>query len=197
MKFQGRERRALAVLGAAAALLVLLALVLPGRGEPASVAVREPIPEAEKRLARLRRLAAGVPGKQELLKQVSAELAQREKGIIQADTGAQALAQLMELLRRVARAQGPPLEIKTAELGQIARLGDDYGEAQLSVTFECRIEELLNLLADLTKQPEIVATREIRVATSNSKEKTLNVRLTVSGVVARRLAPEKKGLASF
>jgi len=197
MKFQGREKRALAVLGAAAALLVLLALVLPGRGEPASVAVREPIPEAEKRLARLRRLAAGVPGKQELLKQVSAELAQREKGIIQADTGAQALAQLMELLRRVARAQGPPLEIKTAELGQIARLGDDYGEAQLSVTFECRIEELLNLLADLTKQPEIVATREIRVATSNSKEKTLNVRLTVSGVVARRLAPEKKGLASF
>jgi hypothetical protein len=197
MKFQGREKRALAVLGAAAALLVLLALVLPGRGEPASVAVREPIPEAEKRLARLRRLAAGVPGKQELLKQVSAELAQREKGIIQADTGAQALAQLMELLRRVARAQGPPLEIKTAELGQIARLGDDYGEAQLSVTFECRIEELLNLLADLTKQPEIVATREIRVATSNSKEKTLNVRLTVSGVVARRLVPEKKGLASF
>jgi hypothetical protein len=197
MKFQGREKRALAVLGAAAALLVLLALVLPGRGEPASVAVREPIPEAEKRLARLRRLAAGVPGKQELLKHVSAELAQREKGIIQADTGAQALAQLMELLRRVARAQGPPLEIKTAELGQIARLGDDYGEAQLSVTFECRIEELLNLLADLTKQPEIVATREIRVATSNSKEKTLNVRLTVSGVVARRLAPEKKGLASF
>jgi hypothetical protein len=197
MKFQGREKRALAVLGAAAALLVLLALVLPGRGEPASVAVREPIPEAEKRLARLRRLAEGVPGKQELLKQVSAELAQREKGIIQADTGAQALAQLMELLRRVARAQGPPLEIKTAELGQIARLGDDYGEAQLSVTFECRIEELLNLLADLTKQPEIVATREIRVATSNSKEKTLNVRLTVSGVVARRLVPEKKGLASF
>ncbi len=197
MKFQGREKRALAVLGAAAALLVLLALVLPGRGERASVAVREPIPEAEKRLARLRRLAAGVPGKQELLKQVSAELAQREKGIIQADTGAQALAQLMELLRRVARAQGPPLEIKTAELGQIARLGDDYGEAQLSVTFECRIEELLNLLADLTKQPEIVATREIRVATSNSKEKTLNVRLTVSGVVARRLVPEKKGLASF
>jgi hypothetical protein len=197
MKFQGREKRALAVLGTAAALWVLLALVLPGRGEPASVAVREPIPEAEKRLARLRRLAAGVPNRQELLKQVSAELAQREKGIIQADTGAQALAQLMELLRRVARAQAPPLEIKTAELGQIARLGDDYGEAQLSVTFECRIEELLNLLADLTKQPEVVATREIRVATGNSKEKTLNVRLTVSGVVARRLVPEKKGLASF
>jgi hypothetical protein len=197
MKFQGREKRALAVLGTAAALWVLLALVLPGRGGPASVAVREPIPEAEKRLARLRRLAAGVPNRQELLKQVSAELARREKGIIQADTGAQALAQLMELLRRVARAQAPPLEIKTAELGQIARLGDDYGEAQLSVTFECRIEELLNLLADLTKQPEIVATREIRVTTSNSKEKSLNVRLTVSGVVARRLVPEKKGLASF
>jgi hypothetical protein len=82
-------------------------------------------------------------------------------------------------------------------LGQITRLSDDYGEVQVSVALECRIEELLNLLADLTKQTEALATRDLRVSLMTAKEKILGVRLTVSGLVPRRLVPEKKGLASF
>ena len=197
MKLQTRDKRALALAGAAAATWILLALVLPGGSQPAPAAPLRPVPEAGKRLARLRQLAAGVGGKEELLKQVSAELAQREEGLIQAETAAQALAQLHEVVRRTAKAQSPPLEIKTAELGQISRLGEDYGEIQVSVTLESRIEELLNLLADLTKQAEIVATKDMHISTGSAREKTLNVRLTVAGVVPRRLVPEKKGLGAF
>lgn len=194
MKLRTRDKRAAALLGAAAAVWILLAALLPGRREPAAAAPSRPVPEAEQHLARLRQLAAGVRGQQELLEQVSAELAQREKGLIQADTGAQALAQLVEIVRRTGKAQAPPLEIKTAELGQISRLSEDYGEVRVSVTFESRIEELLNVLAELTQQPEIVATTEMRISAANAKEKTLNVRLTVAGVVPRSLVPEKRGL---
>ncbi len=197
MKLRQRDKRAVALLAGVAAIWALLALVLPSRSQKESVRPAQPAREAEKRLARLRRLAADVPRHEALLQSVSAELAWREKRVIQADTGAQALAQLLEVVRRAAKALTPPLETKTAELGQVTPLGADYGEVQISVTFECRIEELLNLLADLTKQPEIVATRELRIAPGNAKEKTLNVRLTVGGVVPRRLVPEKKGLAAF
>ena len=56
---------------------------------------------------------------------------------------------------------------------------------------ECRIDQLVNLLAALQAQPELVATSDLRVLSSNAKEKTVAVRLTVSGVVPRRLVPEK------
>ncbi len=195
MKLQARDKRAVLLLGGAAGVWFLIWMLLPGRSQsPSAAAPALPVPQAEQRLARLRQLAAGVPGKEELLKQVTAELAERDKGVIQAETGAQTVAQLLEVIRRAAKAQTPPLDLRTAELGQITRLGEDYGEIQVTVTFESRIEELLNLLADLTRQPEIVATRELRVATANAKEKTLGVRLTVAGVVPRRLVPEKRGV---
>jgi len=194
MKLQERDKRALMLLGGAAAAWLLMWTLLPGREEAAVAAAPAlPIPQAEQRLARLRQLAAQVPGKEEALRRVSAELAEREKGLIQAETGAQAVAQLLEIVRRTAKAQNPPLELKTAELGQVTRLSDDYGEVQVTVTFESHIEELLNLLADLTRQPEIVATREMRIAAANAKEKTINVRLTVAAVAPRRLVPEKRG----
>lgn len=197
MTLRKRDKTALVVLAAAVLVWLLLQLALPA-DTPAKLARSlDSIPVAEKRLARLRQLSGSVPGKEEVLKRVSAELTQRQTGIIQAETGPQAQAQLLEIIRRVAKAQTPPLDAKSAELGQITRLSDDYGEVQVSVALECRIEELVNLLADLTKQPEVLATKEVRVSLANGKEKTLGVRLTVSGLVPRRLVPEKKGLASF
>ncbi len=197
MKLQKRDKTALMALAAAVIVWLILQLALPGDNATKVAVSSDSIPAAEKRLARLRQLSSGVPGKEEVLKRVSAELAQRETGIIQAATGPQAQAQLLEIIRRVAKAQTPPLDVKPAELGQITRWSDDYGEVQVSVGLECRIEELLNLLADLTKQPEALGTRDLRIAPANAKEKTLGVRLTVSGVVPRRLVPEKKGPATF
>jgi hypothetical protein len=197
MTLQKRDKTALVVLAAAVIVWLILQLALPGESPAKPAVTSDSIPAAEKRLARLRQLSGGVPGEEEVLKRVSAELAQRETGIIQAETGPQAQAQLLEIIRRVAKAQTPPLDAKPAELGQITRWSDDYGEVQVSVALECRIEELLNLLADLTKQPEALGTRDLRIAVANAKEKTLGVRLTVSGVVPRRLVPEKKGLGSF
>lgn len=197
MKLRKRDKRALALLAGALVVWLILQWALPSASPPQVVTVSESMLAAEKRLTWLRQLAGSVPGKEEALRQTSAELTGRERGILQAETAAQAQAQLLEILRRVAKAQTPPLDIKGVELGQVARFGDDYGEVQVSITFESRIEELVNLLADLTKQPEALGTRDLRVASGNAKEKTIGLRLTVSGIVPRRLVPEKKGLAAF
>jgi len=65
------------------------------------------------------------------------------------------------------------------------------------VNFECRIEQIVNFLAALTKKTELIATSEVRIAAANPKEKSLNVRLTLSGAVPRNLVPVKRGLATF
>ena len=195
MNLSPRDRRALAGL-AAAALVGVVAYFWPaGDGSAAVVApAGDPVTLAETRLARLRETAATVPAKENVFKKVSADLAAREKGMIQADTAAQAQAQLIQIVRRLGAAENPVIEIRSTELNPIRPFGDSYGEASVAVQIECRIDQLVNLLVSLETQPELVATTDLRVLSSNAKEKTVSVRMTVSGVVPRRLVPEKAQL---
>src|SRR5580698_11114721 len=155
MTISERDRRALIVLGIALAAGGLLywysnsssspSLV----GAPAGSKISAPvdsIDRSEKRLAMLRRQAATLPGKEAVLKQVSLELAEREKGLIPGDTAEQAQAQLLQILRRLAKAQTPALDFRQAELGQPRSYGSSYGQVSLSITVTCRIEELVNFL---------------------------------------------------
>lgn len=196
MTLSDRDKRALLLLGVVVVAVVLW-LSFSGSGSSKVVAPAESTELAEQRLAHLREMAATVPAKQAVLKQVQAELAAREKGLLQADTVAQAQAQLMQIVRKIGKAQTPPLDVRGLEVGQVHPLGDAYGEVNVSVSFDSRIEQLVDLLADLTAQPEIVASNELRVTMGNAKEKILNVRLTVSGVVPKRLVPQQKGPEAF
>ena len=99
-----------------------------------------------------------------------------------------------EILKRIGKDQSPPLEIRQVELAPPQPYGDAYGVVTVAVNMDCRIEELVNFLAQVGAQPEIMSTDEVRFGASRPKEKTMPVRVTVSGLVARRLTPAKKGL---
>ena len=104
-------------------------------------------------------------------------------------------AQIQQILRKLGTPLG--IEVRGAEFGPVKPLGADYGEAPVSVSFDCAIEQLVNFLSSLGNQPEILGTSDIRVTTGNPKDKRIGVRLTVSGVVSKKLIPEKKGITSF
>jgi hypothetical protein len=199
MTLTDRDRRALVILGVA--LVVGGLLYWYSNSSPSSssgsaklAAPVDSVDRAQKRLAYLRRQAATLDGKETLLKQASLELAGREKGLIPGDTAEQAQAQLLQIIKRVAQQQTPPLEMGQVELGRPRSYGTSYGRVSVSITLTCRIDELVNFLAALSTQPELTATEEIRFGTSHPKQKTMPVRLTVTGLVARRLVPERKGM---
>jgi hypothetical protein len=189
MTLAARDRRALAL------LVPVLILGLAYRFWPESDGGKVVAPSAdavsvaEARLARLRANAATVPAKTEILKKANEELALREKGIIRAETGAQAQAQLLQILRRLGSAEN--LDIRTTELAAIKPLGDDYGQASIAVQMECRMDQLVNLLAALPAQPELLSAGDLRITSANAKDKTVGVRMAVSAVVPRSLVPEK------
>jgi hypothetical protein len=187
-----RDRRFLAW-GAVSVILSAVMYLWPSGGsEPAAVSSTGSVETAEKRLARVRDLAATVPQKEAALKAVQAELAQREAGVIQAPTAAQAKAQLLQILERLCGAETPPIRIVSNQLGGINALGSDYGAIDVSVELQCSIEQLVNLLAALAAQKELISTTDLRVtAANNPKEKIMGVHLGVSGVVPRKLLPEK------
>jgi hypothetical protein len=194
-----REKR-LVTLGGVAALAILGYWAATRESDApvveASASVAD-IQGAEQRLTRLRQMTASVPAREQVLAGVQKELAVREQGLLQAETVAQAQAQVLQILRRVSAQQPQPIQIRNFEPGQIRPLGEDYGEVLASVSMDCRPEQLVNLLADLTTQKELIATSEIRVGMAHQKEKVMPVRLTVSAVVPKRLLPERKGADPF
>jgi len=189
------DRRTALMLGAGVALILVLRFVVLADRRPTVVAASDSVPLAEKRLAKMRELAATVPGKEKVAQQVSKELAVREKGMILTATAAQAEAQLLEIIRRAGKDEG--IDVRGAEEMKVRPLAADYGEVTVAVSFTCRIDQFVNFVADLANRPELLAANDIRVSAGNPKEKTVLVRLGLSGVVPRKLAPEKKGTVSF
>jgi hypothetical protein len=193
MTLDSRQRGGAVILG----VLLIAGLAIrfwpDDSGKPSVVApTGETVALAEKRLARLRETAASVPAREEILKKVNGDRAAREKGLIVADTAAQAQAQIIQIVRALGNAESPAVEIRGTEGFAIRPLGDAYGEASVSVQIDCRIDQLVNMLAGLAARPELVSTSDLRIGATQAKEKTISVHLTVSGVVPRKLVPVKR-----
>ncbi len=195
MTLTSRDRRSLLILaGALAVIAVLNFTVLSDSTAPAAaVASLDPV-QLRSRVALLRQTAAALPVREALLKQNDADLAERERGIIQADTVAQAQAELVETARRVGNAN--QLDVRSSDFASPKVFGD-YGLVYAAVTFDGHIEQVLNFLADLTRETELIVPSEERITSTNAKEKLVSVRMVLSGVVAKKLIPEKKGLGAF
>lgn len=186
------DRKTLLMFLVAVVLLILVVRYrVMGDGQAVVVAPADSIPMAEQRLHRVRQLAAMVPGKEALFKQAAAELASREKGLIAADTAEQAKAQLLDVIHRVAAANG--IDARGLEQSNVKQLANDYGEVSVGVTFTCGIEQLVNFLAAIANEPQILATNEINVSGGSDKKKNVLVRLSLSGVVPKRLVPARRG----
>lgn len=193
-----RDRRALVGLGIGLVVAAVLYFGFPGNsgssGAGSVSAAAENTALAQQRLARLRQIAATVPGREAALKQTNADLADRELGILRTDTAPQAEAALIEIARRIAKDE--QIDLRGGDFGAPKIVGD-YGLVYATVTFDCRVEQLVNFLADLSRAPELVAPSEERIASGNPKEKTMNVRMVLTGVVPKKLVPQKKGLEAF
>ncbi len=197
MTISPRDRRALVLLVVG---LVASAILRFAFSDSATVSVvsanvsQDRTALARQRLARLRATAATVPAREAAMKQTSADLAVRERGLIQADTAPQAQAALLEVVRQIGK--NDMIDVHGGEFGPPKEFGD-YGLVYATVTFECHIEELVNFLADLSRAQELAVPSEERIVSVNQKDKTVNVRMVMAGVVAKKLIPMKKGLAGF
>jgi Tfp pilus assembly protein PilO len=196
MNLGERDKRALKLLAYAAvpALALLLWPASDSTAETAAAAVPAGAntPEAlEKHLQRLRKKQAELPVKQGVAKDLTAQLVAREKGLIRADTLAQAQAQLTQVVRQTGRGQG--IDFRAVSTGQSRVYGGEYGEIVITASAECKIEQLVNFLAELTKLPELLSTEDLRINSSgNVKEKNLSFQVSISGLVPKKLIPEKR-----
>jgi hypothetical protein len=195
MTLTTRDRRALIALAVAAVAVVIYLLATGSGTTPTAQVVSLNSAQLRQRLAQLRQTAAVLPAREVLLKQATADLADREHGIIQAGTAAEAQSELLQTAVRLGKTNG--LEVRSSDFGAPKVFGD-YGIVYATVSFDCHVEQLLNFLADLTREPELIVPSEERiVASGNAKDKMMTVRMVLAGVVAKKLIPEKKALGTF
>ncbi len=192
-----REKRLLFLLGPAVLVILFIRFVVLSDSSPAlkPVIANRSAVQTEKQLAKVRQIASTVPAKEALLTQVDTELGLREKGVLVAETAPQAQARLLEIAKKVAKAEG--IELRGGDLGQVKNYGADYGEATVAISFECHIEQFVNFMASLSHEPELLAPTDLRINTANVKEKTINIRMTLGGMVPKKMVPERKGFSLY
>lgn len=190
------KRTGLGLVAGVAVILILRFVVLGGDSSSSTVAPTETVQQAEQRLRHVRQVASTVPGKETVNRQAAAMVNGLEKGVFHADTEPQARAQILEMVTEVAKANG--VQTRGLDEAHSKPISADYGEITVTVSFGCDVVQLVNLLAGLAAQNQILATNGIHITGGADKKKILQVRLSVSGLVPRKLlAPEKKGLAAF
>ncbi|MBZ2184686.1 MAG: hypothetical protein K7J46_08225 [Bryobacter sp.] len=175
------ERERKLVLALVPVLLVTVAVYFwtePAAGEAPVLDKAAAVETARLRLEKSRMQAATLPALEENQKKLAASLASWEKRLIQADTTAQAVVQLNQLFRRVARAQGSAVEIRSIDLGTI-RPASEYLEVIVNISFDCQVEGLVNLLTELSSQPEYLTWRDLRISSNDSKQKRIQVAFTL------------------
>lgn len=186
MNVSERDRRALIILGIAAVVMGTIYFWPEPKVEVVGGTASN-VEQAAARLQDVRQEAAQFPIREEWRRQTQADLAALEKGLIVAESLPQAQAQLLQIVRRVARSESPVVDLKGTDFGQTRPYGNDYAEVLLTVSLECQIEQLVNFMADIAGQPELLAVDELHVSAGNSKTKTVMVRMTVSGLVRSAL----------
>src|SRR5580658_1766858 len=152
MKLTSRDRRALFILLLVVAVIGLRWVTATHSSKPNSTVMAQaaPVGRLLTKLAGRRKATAAISQKEEVLQRLLKELAVQESSLIQGDTAAEAQARLLQILKKATSQQEPPLEVRQIEFSSPRQLGDAYGEVSVSITVQCTIDELLNLISDLT-----------------------------------------------
>lgn len=185
------DRKTVILFAVCVAIILIIRFAFMSDKTSAGVSQTRDAAKENSRLDRLRQVKASIAGKEDMVKLATAELAMRETGLLQSPTESQAQALLLETLNNLAHNNG--INPQGGDFRD-RPLSKDYGEIAVTVRLTCTIEQLVNLMAGLADNPKIIATNELRLMSGNdSKKKTLQAMLTVTGVVPRKLLPEKKG----
>lgn len=180
-----RDKRALLILGAAAAVFLPLQFGLfpgAGFGSPAFPSLGK----SERQLRRLQEAARRKPAAAAESDAAARALAEAERGLLKASTPAQASAEMQQILKDVLMAQG--ITMQSSEFGAVKLEGKDYAQVPLTVAFICGIDQWINFMAALRSAPQVLSSHEMRITAGDAKTKQLQVRMVVAGYISAGLA---------
>jgi type II secretory pathway component PulM len=191
-----RDRRALAFLIPAAALILALNYVVLPLWDQATEASRA-LESRQKTLRKYRAAARAVPEHESSATSLAAALENSEKGLLSGATPALQGAEVQQMVRDLANAAG--IQLRSVGFTTPKNFSDDYALVGVSTQFAAPIEQVMALLNALQSSPRILGLDQIRISAANVPpsgkdvgKKQVLVTIVVSGV-AKALPPTSAG----
>ncbi len=150
---------------------------------------RANLPIQEKKLAKYREVAQTVSFRKGEVIGIESRLKDAEAGLLAGKSGPLASAELQDTVRQIAAKDA--IDFRSNEFMQIKPLNKDYATVPLSVQFQCHLDELVNLLNDLSANPKYLAVSRLSIQASGTKDKLVSVAMQISGIM--RAEPVQKG----
>ncbi len=187
LEIQSRDRRALIILFAAAALFAITQLdfFFPSTASPL---VGGSIEDAQERF-----LDAQVQARQKPLVEAESQeaarvLAEFESGLLQAESAELAKAEMRQVVGNLLVAEG--ITMRASRFGNVELEQDHFAQVPLTADFDCRVEQFVNWMTTLSNSERLLTTRRIVLRPANTKTKALRAQVTVSGYLPVARTPE-------
>jgi type II secretory pathway component PulM len=191
-----RDRRALAFLIPAVALIVALNYVVLPLWDSATEASRT-LESRQKTLRKYRLAARAVPEHESSATSLATALEDSEKGLLSGATPALQGAEVQQMVRDLANAAG--IQLRSVSFTPPKNFSDDYALVGVSTQFAAPIDQVMVLLNALQSSPRILGVDQIRISAANVPpagkdvgKKQVLVSIVVSGV-AKAAPPAPSG----
>ncbi len=186
--FGGRDRRALLALAVAGALFLLVDFAVLPWIESAQ-RLRASLPLKEKTLRKYRQMVALAGNREADWESLQKRVAEAEKGLLESRTPALASAELQQLVKQLMSQQG--VEMRGADFLPVRPIKLDdatYTAVPLALSFECRLDQLINFLLAARNSGKTMALDQLSIAAAppqpDRAAKLVSVRMAIRGLMA-------------
>ncbi|MBI4459150.1 MAG: hypothetical protein HY648_03700 [Acidobacteria bacterium] len=139
------------------------------------------LPVQEQTLVKYRQAVAAAGLRSAETTSLEARLREAEAGLLAGESAALASAELQDLVKQLTAAQS--INVGSSNFLPTRPVGEDYVQVPLGMQFQCRIDQLVNLLQAVAQSPKNLRVLRLQIQAISAAEKLLQVNLTVGGLM--------------
>jgi type II secretion system (T2SS) protein M len=147
---------------------------------------RDNLPVAERKLDKYRAVARNAELRRTEASSADARLQEAERRLLTSETTALASAELQQLAKQLTTAES--IDIRSNNFLPAKPVGGQYMQVPLGLQFQCRLDQLVNFLNDVSGHQKRLAVSKLFIQALGGKDKQLSVTMELAGFMRAEAA---------
>jgi hypothetical protein len=185
MNFAEKDKKALMIVGIAVGLYATAQFAVFPLWDTLQER-RDNLPIVERKLEKYRAVARTAELRRTEASSVDTKLQEAERGLLTSETAALASAELQQIAKQFTTAES--IDIRSNNFLPAKPVGGEYMQIPLGLQFQCRVDQLVNLLTDFSGHQKHLAVSRLSIQGLGGKDKQLSVFLELAGFMRAEAA---------